>query len=313
MKSNSVKYCMRSFALGVDCEIALTKSRYDELSNAIDSLFEVLAIEEKFCFVMQNYLELERKFHDYALSNMVSFQVSWTSGIDEIHNLNRMLSNLLSTCRMYVDHVPKNLSSLYGKGSEECKIFVDEVTKVYDSSLGYRVMCALRNYVQHQGLPLRSIAKGSEWNDQMNPKNLVETIDAFISVSHLEKERGFKKCVLDELKKGEDDIGIKWVFRENQSMLVHLHKKVREIIKERVGRWDSLVLESLKKFEKKYPKCTGIYLVSCDDQESIIEEKAIIRDMIERRNSLQKRHKLHLSFGKAFVSGEVRQQHPNLN
>lgn len=73
----------------------------------------------------------------------------------------------------------------------------------YDARLGYRVMEALRNYVQHRGLPLHSITVGGGWIDTEEGRRRKEKTTLYLNVDTLAEDKDFKKDVLDELRSGD--------------------------------------------------------------------------------------------------------------
>jgi len=71
-------------------------------------------------------------------------------------SLNRRLSNLLSSIRLFLDHSEFAFKRKYGKKSEEVEAFKKYASEKYDSSFSYRFVYKLRNYVQHCGIPIGS-------------------------------------------------------------------------------------------------------------------------------------------------------------
>ena len=88
--------------------------------------------------------------------------------------MNRLILNLLSSIRTYLDHTETRLKRDYGDSSEEYLLFKEETSKAYDNSFEYRFLYKLRNYSQHCGLPAGSAEITSFqdenliWRDKMN-------------------------------------------------------------------------------------------------------------------------------------------------
>jgi hypothetical protein len=107
--------------------------------------------------------------------------------------------NFLSSARLYLDQVPQDLNSIYGKNSEQTATFNQCRSKQYDSSFAYRIMEALRNYAQHRGFSVHAMTHSFHRKD-INPGSLLRTkLHLFVNVQRLE-DWGLKKRVLDELK-----------------------------------------------------------------------------------------------------------------
>jgi len=71
--------------------------------------------------------------------------------------LNRLISNYLSSIRLFLDHSEYALHQKYGKNSLQLKEFKKTCSNVYDNNFSYRFLSKLRNYVQHCGMPIGHI------------------------------------------------------------------------------------------------------------------------------------------------------------
>ena len=63
------------------------------------------------------------------------------------------LVSFLLSWRMALDHLARATSHRFGKASEQWEVFEAARRRAYDTYLGYRVVDAMRNCVQHQGSP----------------------------------------------------------------------------------------------------------------------------------------------------------------
>ncbi|MEX0748075.1 MAG: hypothetical protein WD275_08760 [Rhodothermales bacterium] len=66
---------------------------------------------------------------------------------------NRRLLNLLTSCKMLVDHAETRFKRTYGEDSEPFRQLERAKHAAYDSEFAYRFSYRLRNYVQHCGMP----------------------------------------------------------------------------------------------------------------------------------------------------------------
>src|ERR1041385_5467602 len=67
--------------------------------------------------------------------------------------INRTLSNLLASVRLLLDHTRTRLDRRYGSNSFQFASFERARQHALDSSPEYRIGTALRNFIQHVGLP----------------------------------------------------------------------------------------------------------------------------------------------------------------
>jgi len=295
---------LTTFVLGSNGSTVLSESDYKALLKARESSFQALAIEEKFGLVIQNFLDFERTLNDLALSSLVSMDYEWSAFIDSIQLVNRQLVNLLSTCRLYVDHIPQHLNSLFGPSAAQAAKFTDATSKEYDSSLGYRVMYALRNYVQHSGFPVHSLKIGGGWLEPLKPSKSRHMVNAFVSIAELEKEPQFKKTVLEELKALGPTVDIKQMVRQNHSSFSRLHAYVRTLISPDLKQWDALLESTLVQWKSTHGEATGLSVVEVDDKNHIVAEHSIFDDMIKRRRYLASKNMTVTNMELHYVSSE---------
>lgn len=71
-----------------------------------------------------------------------------------ILDINRVLLNLLSSVRMYLDHTETTTHRKYGDTSPIYTNFRRACSDAYDNQFSYRFLYKLRNYAQHCGSPL---------------------------------------------------------------------------------------------------------------------------------------------------------------
>lgn len=68
-------------------------------------------------------------------------------------NFSRLLLNVLSIFRSFLDHTDTSLSRIFGKDSQQVATWKKEISRAYNESFEYRFFYGLRNYTQHIGMP----------------------------------------------------------------------------------------------------------------------------------------------------------------
>jgi hypothetical protein len=150
-------FVMTRWALGAQPEIPLSGERFDRLKRAWSVHVATLAIEEKFDLAISNFAEFEQELLSLSVRHLIRRDHQWDQMSTDRLLLNRRLINLLSTCRLYIDQVKHDTGSAeLPNGTRE--LFKRALAKEYDRSLGYRVMEALRNFMQHKSLPVTGIS-----------------------------------------------------------------------------------------------------------------------------------------------------------
>lgn len=233
--------------------IELSKDQYEEIKIAAEGLLEALYLEEKYDYLLINYID----FENTMLTRLVEHITRGRSNLDKIQSdrriINVKIGNLLSTARLYIDHSKHHFSTIYGKKSNQYKEFETEFSNQYDSKLGYRVMEALRNYNQHRGFAFEEITYGTNIVDINDPaSNTRTTITPNLIVSSLKRDKKFKKEILEELEGMNDTIDIKPLIREYVDGLSRVHHMARSILQEDLNGWESEIEKRINDFIEKF-------------------------------------------------------------
>lgn len=134
--------------------------------------------------------------------------------------------NLLTAARLYVDQVSQHVQGITGKAeksSEVKKLFSRE----YDNSLEYRFMDALRNHVQHRGLPVHITQFNCSAMDTDQKRKLRFSIKILLEKLKLSQDKTFKQTVL---KKLPEIINLKMYSRGYIESLSKIHVEVRNLV-----------------------------------------------------------------------------------
>jgi hypothetical protein len=135
-------------------EIETTAEEYVAFENARNVLTNALAIEQKYEFVITNYLALEKEVLDTTVVTMVREPLDYPDVFEVQQRLNICLANLLTAARLYVDSLNHNVRECVPNVPDAEGTVRKFFSKEYDENKEYRFMEALRNYVQHRGLPI---------------------------------------------------------------------------------------------------------------------------------------------------------------
>ena len=155
--------------------------------------------------------------------------------------VNRRVANLLSSVRFYLDQVPQEINSIYGKKSNQADIFKGFTSKQYDSSLAYRAIEALRNHAQHFGFPVDGAANRLAWENIDADARLRAGLELCVNVQRLKENRKFNKTAVNELATKADHHGntnLTPLVREYMERLCEVHKSLRNLISADVASWD---------------------------------------------------------------------------
>ena len=158
----AMKYGLTIAAFGNWPFIEIPLDEFHQIKTARSNLLMMLDIEEKFELLVENHAEYESTILGIVQRRMVRGDGTWATAMDDVLLINRRLANVLTAGRLYEDHAKHAISTLYGSDSDACVRVRTALALQYDQALGFRVMEALRNYVQHQALPVAAIRYESE-------------------------------------------------------------------------------------------------------------------------------------------------------
>ena len=285
----------------VDAEFAAA------ILTAREGLFDILAAEEKYDLLCSSYLDYEANLNGIALARLCAPPSwDWSEAVDTIQSINRKLMYMLSAVRMYVDHMPGHLGAIHGAGSKPVEEFKRATSVEYDGHLGYRAMYALRNYVQHSGLPVHTLGFSMVWAGESDAQKLTHSLHPKLSIDNLRREKGFKASVLAELSKGGNLVELNPLLRENMSCLSRIHAWVRGVNAHPLGEWRGTFERAATKFVEAAEKSAdGLVLAKSSHTDENGEYFSIISDIGARIDRLRQRNACPFEFEKHVVISAV--------
>jgi hypothetical protein len=225
--------------------LSLSEVEHEKLLRSTKILLFGVAFEQRLDILLENYASLERYTLDLALRNAIFRGDSRNRLTEGRHNINRHLSNLLSSAKLYIDQTAHALSEQFGRSSSHYQRYIKSTNEEYGSSLAYRTLEALRGYVQHRGLPTHSISFSSK-RDEANPDRVRNrhVVTFGLMPESIRDDGGFKSSVLRELESSENGkkvIELMPLIREYISGIARVHKSIRMSVSEEVDIADSFV------------------------------------------------------------------------
>lgn len=194
-------YGIARLGLGCNQFVSLTYEQYDATKTAKENLVTVLSIEEKLNLVLESYTEFELEILELTTRYCLFHARDWSALMEDTQTINRRLAHLMSVCRLYIDQVKHDVAKVYDSDSDQQQRLIDLFSSEYDGALGYRVLEALRNFVQHRSLPVHKLEYSSSLDKRQDITLTKHTCIPTLSVKHIEDDGGFKPKVLKELKK----------------------------------------------------------------------------------------------------------------
>jgi hypothetical protein len=291
----------------------LTESEYLEIVTAKRRLVILVGIEEKFDLLFANYGEYESTLLNLSLENMLGYSNSYSHFHDARGLVNRRLLNLLSSTRAYVDQVTHDVGELAGASAkDQAKDHLKTLfSGEYDGHLAYRVLEALRNYVQHRSLAVGSLSFGSKWFEQLTPRaRRRHSLQVYLDTDALVGDDYFKSSVLQELRaSGKGNVLLTPMVRQYVDCFGHVHRQLRTYVEATAREAENLFRGT---HERGVANCGGKpvgIVVRRESSDGVrLEQHDIFLDLIDRRREFESRNGTSLNLSQGYVSTEVSDQ-----
>ena len=307
-----MKYSIVGFVGAKRASIDISSDLYIGASRAKSALLELLNLEEKLDMVVENYREFEMELLNITMSHMLFFTFDWSCLIQEINTMNRRIVNLLTACRLYMDHMIHTLNNIYGNNNRTSELVRTAMKKEYDDNLSYRIMESLRNFVQHRGLPIHEATHNNWLENYQRGDRHFNTTSIVLDVGELELEGGFKESVLEEMRKLDPKVDLKLTIRNYIESIQRIHARYRELVRDDFPKWEGTVQDVIDMFRKnsgaQENDVLGITMLAKDANGAGDKPIDIFSDFIKRRHALEQKNRLLRPLSKQVVTSEVRQE-----
>ncbi len=289
------RYIVTGVGLSKDEYIFISQEKAEELHTIKNRLINLMYFEEKFNILIENFLEYEQELLKASLNKRGFSEnlVEWSTSIEDLNSINRRFINILTATRLYLDQAAHDLKSIFIGATEE---FQKLTNKAYDNVLGYRVLEALRNYVQHRGLPIHSMKYNLTTKDQKS--SIENSVSVYINLVKLQEDGKFKSSILEELKalkeqpklKTKQEVNIDTFLRQYISELASIQNTMRESLAGELLGWDTMFKELYQEIKDKYSRTEMIYIAEFNPLGFHTKRVFISLSPINRRKELAKKN-----------------------
>lgn len=249
-----MKYILKvSSALGVDL-VDLDEAFVQRIKTAKRNVTESLSLEEKLDLSLTNYEELEQFISSLSIVNKIFRDGDWNSSTRKKREFSRLFANLLSSNRLYIDHLIHHISRIYGRDSEQFQLIQKKITQCHDESFSYRLLNEIRNHIQRAGLPINYKAM-SAWGAERN--NMMTIITPTLSIEDIRQNQRFKKSILAELQLYKDNLDLKPHIHNSLEKLIEINQYVRKLLSDDYDKWSSEILLCIEQGEQIHSTTTS--------------------------------------------------------
>lgn len=199
----------------------LSEHEYFKIYENIRLLEKFSKDEDLYNIIELNHEDLLQRVEFYKNRFSKDQQMGFELITNQFMDLNRLILNLLSSIRTYLDHTETKIKRENTIHSEEYKLFKRLTTESFDNNFSYRFLAKLRNYSQHCGLPSGSLNIHSEVDEQ--------TLTIFIDRDNLLNDyNSWGVIVTNELKKQPEKFDILPLIEQKVEILKKINNHLSE-------------------------------------------------------------------------------------
>ncbi len=249
--------------------VELSETEAKKIRSALGGLRAAAELEELYDLLVSDYAEFESTILGSAVEQLVRRARS-EEQFDAMRRLfNRRIMHILTVARSYLDCGPRLVGEIVDAYDEGVACFRQLVSAQYDQNLGYRVLEAMRNSAQHHGLPLHGSTLGGAWvaiGQQMQGRMHSYAMPT-VSIDELERDKGFKRSVLKELRAIGKKFDVRDFVRVYLECLSEVQDAVRKFIAGSIVRAHGDVSAAISRWLIANPgrKDLGLAIVDVDD------------------------------------------------
>jgi len=221
----------------------LSKEEFEKFASDISLLEKFGNDEALFKLIEFNYEDLIEKEKFYLNEYISNPAVVFGHFSIQFLDLNRLILNLLSSIRTYLDHTETRLKRAFTEKSPEYELFKKLTSESFDNHFAYRFLAKLRNYSQHCGLPTGSIKLTEDQNGHSLKLSLVR--------DDLLKNFDWGAIVKPELQIQDDEFDIFSLIETKISLLRNVNEKLSRLLLEKLKNEGENLLNLIIETQKK--------------------------------------------------------------
>ena len=295
-------YILRKAVLDAVPEVEIERAEFEDLKSAREILADAFAIEEKYEIVVSNFLALEKQLLEVAVTSAVRDTLSYGEFFETRSALNICLVNLLTATKLYLDQLPQHIADCVPNNGDVADTVKRRCSEEYDKNFEYRFMEALRNHVQHRGIPIHSIRQNSHWTSFDEYGRMEFSVYIAAQRDVLESDGKFKKAVLAEMTQ---DVNLLAAARKYIESLSLIHQFVRDLISVSITTARTLIESAHTKYSKVFDgSLIGLAALEVGE-EGVRLSVPLLLEWDDVRLQLQKRNRQLVNMAKRYVTSKV--------
>ncbi len=244
-----------------------------------------------------------------GLSHIIWREQTSEDILRQSREINRRIANLLSSARLYLDHLRGALSAIHGPDASKTKYIHSLISEQFDGSASYRIMEALRNHVQHSDLAANSFSIGhSVTREKPNVQFACTVTPIMVKRDVLANKQLSSR---EDFERLPDENDLKPHIRKYMACLGRIHEEVRKQLREDYHSWETPIQEAVQQFKSHFANAStvGLAVVRSEAEmpSDVLEKQYVRTDIIELRMQLEKLNKVQENLlANGYVTGQQR-------
>jgi hypothetical protein len=297
-----MRYLLRKIVISPVPEVEISAEEFLGLKAARRVLSNAFAIEEKYEIVISNFLDLEKQLLDIAATNSLRETNTYAEFFETRSLFNVRLVNLLTSTRLYLDQLPQHIADCVPSDSGAVSLVKTKCSEEYDKHFEFRFMEALRNYVQHRGIPVHLVRHKSGWTSSDQDRLLEFSVYIAAQRDQLEEDEKFKKSVLQEIT---TDIDLMAASRKYLESISAINGFVRKLLSDQIKSARKVIEAAhLRYSEVCSETLTGLSALEMEDSR-VISSVPLLLEWDDVRIQLQQRNKQLINLSKRYVTSRT--------
>ena len=240
----TAEYILEQRIIGPRLQLKISEERYNELAHAREILAQALTFEQRYELLLGNFISMELALTEICLRARVEPKWRYSDSAAILEKANRQVVNLLTAMRGYADQVLQDFKCLKLEPTfgSVAKL---ELASAFDRSPDYRIMCSLRNHVQHKATAIH----GFEGKDDRagDANSWAETVKFFANKITLSADKAFKARILDELP---EKLDVRRTARRSVQEVGATHLVLRRVSEPHVGRARLIIETAIREYKE---------------------------------------------------------------
>jgi len=289
--------------------IEISQEQCDTILEAKQNAVRALSIEERFDILVANYAEYEEAVLQISLRRNLFMGLQDPDLHQDRRTFNRRIINLLSSCRTYLDQSGRDLS--YMLNADSSGVFSDLTGREYEEHLSYRLMEALRNYVQHKGFAANSCSVHFERVDVGTEGQVACSVTPQLVKQDLAGDTAINARIRQDLQGLSDRIDLNPHIRKYVESLSSIHTQVRAIVEPHADNWEDTIREAVAVFKRAIghtdqdaPIYVSIFESDPNDLQTLVNSHALPLGFLDYRRQLLQKNRVYDNLSQRFATGQ---------